>query len=325
MEHVDVADLIRFRTAAWEQLRRASTQLSRGHLRGTLEAIIFASNNPLQLRDLARQTRTKRQIVSDVLTELSVEYQPRGIQLIETHRGWMFLTNPKHAAPVREITGKKPVRMSRQQLETLAIIAYRQPVTRPEIDDVRGVDSGPVLRTLLDRDLVKVLGKKEEPGRPLLYGTSETFLELFSLRSLADMPTLREFTELTDASRSTYERKLGESAPAGAIQFDDEPDAPIDPTKPTQRELDAEARRVAEEAERAARAEAEAAALAVDAPPEEPAATGSESVEDSGGEADANDGLEEVESPESVGLAPESTTSLNGDDDDSDGDDDDDD
>jgi len=253
MNEASVADLIRFRTAAWEQIRRASTQLSRGHLRGMLEAIVFASNSPLPLRELARQTRTKRQFVADALAELALDYQPRGVQLVETHRGWMFLTNPKFAGPVREITGKKPVRMSRPQLETLAIIAYRQPVTRPEIDDVRGVDSGPVLRTLLDRDLVRVLGKKEEPGRPLLYGTTEAFLELFSLRTLADMPTLREFTELTVESRSTYERKLGESAPSGAIQFDDEPDAPIDPTKPTVRELEEQARaaeeaRVAEEA-----------------------------------------------------------------------------
>ena len=156
-----LAELVRFRTAAWEQLRRASTQLSRGHLRGTLEAILFASNTPLVLRDLARQTKTKRQELASLLDELSQEYQPRGIQLIETHRGWTFLTNPQFAAPVRDITGKKPIRMSRQQLETLAIIAYRQPVTRPEIDDVRGVDSGPVLRNLLDRDLVRVLGKKE--------------------------------------------------------------------------------------------------------------------------------------------------------------------
>src|SRR5829696_736959 len=105
--------------------------------------------------------------------------------------------------------------MSRAQVETLAIVAYRQPITRPEIDDVRGVDSGPVLKTLLERDLVRILGKKDEPGRPMLYGTTAQFLEFFGLRALSDLPTLREFTELSDESRRTYERELGEEPPEG--------------------------------------------------------------------------------------------------------------
>ncbi len=243
------ADLQQFRVAAWEQIRRASTQLSKGHLRGLLEAIIFAASDPLPLRELSRFTKCKRQLLHEILQELALEYEPRGLQLVETHRGWTFLTHPAHAAAVRDITGKKPIRMSRALLETLAIIAYRQPITRPEIDEVRGVDSGPVLRTLLDRDLVRILGKKEEPGRPLLYGTTEAFLELFSLKSLGELPTLREFTELSDDSKSTYERKLGEAAPMGSIQFDDEPDAPIDPTQPTAAELEEEARRIAAEAQ----------------------------------------------------------------------------
>ena len=81
-------------------------------------------------------------------------------------------------------------------LETLAIVAYRQPITRPEIDDIRGVDCGPVLKTLLDRGLVRIIGKKEEVGRPILYGTTPEFLRIFSLRDLAELPTLREFHEL---------------------------------------------------------------------------------------------------------------------------------
>ena len=99
--------------------------------------------------------------------------------------------------------------MSRALLETLAIVSYRQPLTRPEIDDIRGVDSGPVLKTLLDRDLVKILGKKDEPGRPILYGTTAAFLEFFGLKSLKDLPSLREFTELSDDSRRVYDREMG--------------------------------------------------------------------------------------------------------------------
>ena len=101
--------------------------------------------------------------------------------------------------------------MTRAQLETLAIVAYRQPLTRPEIDDIRGVDSGPVLKTLLDRDLIKILGKKDEPGRPLLYGTTPSFLEFFGLKALKDLPNLREFTELSDDSRRVFDREMAEA------------------------------------------------------------------------------------------------------------------
>ena len=194
--------------------------------------MIFAASGPMTVRELARATQSNKKTITEVLLELSDEYATRGIQLREGPHGWSFLTSPRFSKVVRNVTGKKPIRMTRAQLETLAIIAYRQPVTRPEIDDVRGVDSGPVLRTLLDRDMIRVLGKKEEPGRPILYGTTDAFLELLSLKSLGDLPTLREFTELSETSRETYERRLGEAAPAGAIVFDDDPDEVIDPTKP---------------------------------------------------------------------------------------------
>src|SRR6478609_993268 len=112
----------------------------------------------------------------------------------------------------------KPVRLSRAQLETLAIIAYRQPITRPEIDDIRGVDSGPVLKGLLERDLIRILGKKDEAGRPMLYGTTPSFMEVFSLKSLRDLPTLKEFTELSEESRESFEAEIGEAAPEGPIE-----------------------------------------------------------------------------------------------------------
>jgi segregation and condensation protein B len=112
--------------------------------------------------------------------------------------------------------------MTRAQLETLAIIAYRQPLTRPEVDEVRGVDSGPVMKMLLERDLIKILGKKDEPGRPLLYGTTHNFLEFFGLKALKDLPSLREFTELNDDSRRVFDREMADS-----------PDAPADPNLAT--------------------------------------------------------------------------------------------
>lgn len=215
-----------FRSAAWRQIQRAGRELGHGNLRGLVEALLFASPEPLSLRELTRLTRAPRGVIGEILDELGAEYAGRGMQVVQVAGGHTFLTNPLFAAAVREVTGRRAVRMTRAQLETVAIVAYRQPITRPEIDDVRGVDSGPVLRTLLERELVRVLGKKEEPGRPLLYGTTDAFLKIFGLPSLAALPTLREFTELSDESQATYERKLGERVPRGDIVFDDEPDAP---------------------------------------------------------------------------------------------------
>jgi segregation and condensation protein B len=107
------------------------------------------------------------------------------------------------------------VRLSRAQLETLAIIAYRQPITRPEIDDIRGVDSSATLKLLIDRMLIRALGKREEVGRPTLYGTTKEFLDFFSLGDLRELPTLREYSELTAESRKVMSDRLG-VAPDGS-------------------------------------------------------------------------------------------------------------
>ncbi len=116
---------------------------------------------------------------------------------------------------VRQLLAGRPVKLSRAQLETLAIIAYRQPITRPEVDEIRGVDSGGTVKALLDRGLIRVLGKKEEPGRPMLYGTTKEFLEFFNLKDLKDLPTLREFYELNEESMAKI-RELDESRLAKA-------------------------------------------------------------------------------------------------------------
>jgi segregation and condensation protein B len=109
---------------------------------------------------------------------------------------------------VQQLIAGRPVRLSRAQLETLAIVAYRQPITRPEIDDIRGVDSSNTLRVLAERQLVRVLGKREEVGRPLLYGTTKEFLDFFSLADLRELPTLREYSELTAENREVMEARL---------------------------------------------------------------------------------------------------------------------
>ncbi len=182
----------------------------REHLRGLLEALLFMSTSPLGLAELAKTARAERAEVRSLLQELQGHYAHRGVRLEELATGWVFRTHPAYGPFLRELAGVKPVKLTRAQIEALAIVAYRQPITRPEIDDVRGVDSGPVLKVLLERDLIKILGKREEPGRPILYGTTKQFLEFFGIRSLKELPTLRELTELTDDSRRIFERTLGE-------------------------------------------------------------------------------------------------------------------
>jgi segregation and condensation protein B len=181
----------------------------------------------MSINDLARASKANRALVKELIGELQAHYKDHGFRLDEVAGGFAFRTSAAFAPFVRDMSLKKPVRMSRAQIETLAIVAYRQPITRPEIDDVRGVDSGPVLKALLERDLVRILGKKDEPGRPMLYGTTAQFLEFFGLRALSDLPTLREFTELSDESRRTYERELGEEPPEETTQTSPATEKPI--------------------------------------------------------------------------------------------------
>ena len=190
--------------------REQDGEVSRTHLKGLLEALIFVSDHPIKANDLAKSASASSKLVRELLIELKAEYERRGIQLDEVAGAWIFRSNVAYAPFVRDLAKQKPVRLTRAQVETLAIMAYRQPITRPEIDDIRGVDCGPVLKLLLERDLVRILGRKDEPGRPMLYGTTSAFLEFFGLKSLKDLPTLREFTELNEDSRRVVERELGE-------------------------------------------------------------------------------------------------------------------
>jgi segregation and condensation protein B len=119
-----------------------------------------------------------------------------GVRLVPVADGWQLRTDARFAPWVATIRGGKPFRLSRPALEVLSVVAFRQPVTKGGIDDIRGVDSGGVLRMLLERGLVRILGRSEDPGRPLTYGTTPAFLELFGMRSLADLPTLKDLRQL---------------------------------------------------------------------------------------------------------------------------------
>jgi len=183
-------------------------------VRAVVEALLFAAEKPIDVAQLEETTRFSRELIAAALEELSQRYAPGsgGIVLVDLQGRYHLRTDPQLGAYVRRMLHVRPMRLTRAALETLAIVAYRQPVTRPEMEDLRGVDCGAVTRALLERKLIRILGKKDEPGRPLLYGTTREFLELFNLRDLTQLPTLREFQELSEESRKIVE----EEAPAPA-------------------------------------------------------------------------------------------------------------
>jgi segregation and condensation protein B len=188
-------------------------------LKNVLESLIFVSEGPVTAKRLARAARATIAEVQPLLDELVADYEHRGVHLYYVAGGYQFRSARETSDFVKTLVAPKPVRLTRAQLETLAIIAYRQPITRPEVDDVRGVDSGSSLKVLNDRGLVKILGRKDEPGRPLVYGTTPKFLEFFGLGSLKDLPTLHEFSDLSDEHKALFERKTGESIDIAAAEI----------------------------------------------------------------------------------------------------------
>jgi segregation and condensation protein B len=200
------------------------------HLQSIIESLLFVADKPLTLQQLAALLgESDLQPVRTALAGIETNQAQRGVQLHAVAGGFQFRSNPANATWVQKLLAQKPVRLSRALLETLAIVSYRQPITRPEIDDIRGVDSGGTLKTLMERSLVRILGKKEEPGRPILYGTTKEFLEFFNLRDLKDLPTLREFHELSDEHRAQVEA-LEAAAPEGAVETEAEAQAAAQPS-----------------------------------------------------------------------------------------------
>jgi segregation and condensation protein B len=203
----------------FEKFVTRSRRLSAKQARNVVESVLFVSGQPLSIDQLFEATGIDREKLTKALGELQGELREgvSGVVLHEVAGGWQLRTAPESADYVKRFLKVKPQRLTRAALETLAICAYRQPVTRPEIEDIRGVDSGAVLKALLERRLIKIVGKKEEVGRPILYGTSREFLEFFALRDLGSLPTLREFQELTEENREIVEKETPPPA-AGTVE-----------------------------------------------------------------------------------------------------------
>lgn len=157
---------------------------------------MFASGDPVKVAVLAEATGQPPRVVRAALAHLAQRNQAGGVVLERIGEAWRLRTAERFAEVIRRMTGSKPTKISQAALEVLAVIAYRQPVTRPDIEQLRGVDSGGVLKTLLDRGLVRAAGRSEDPGRPLLYRTTSRFLDTFSLPNLKALPTLRERASL---------------------------------------------------------------------------------------------------------------------------------
>ena len=166
---------------------------------GILEALLFASESPLSLERIEELLDGySKAEVSRILADLQdkCRQSERGIMVSEVAGGYRLTTKPEAAAWIQWLRGSKPTRLSRAALETLALIAYKQPITKPEIEAIRGVMVDGVLKTLVERDLVRILGRKPEVGRPILYGTSRSFLEYFGFKDLSELPTMKEIEAL---------------------------------------------------------------------------------------------------------------------------------
>ena len=203
--------------APFEKLVQRSARLTPEKVKRVLQSLLLVADKPVSIDALHQSTGIAKKSLKEALERMALELREAesGIVLEEVSGGWQFRTDVRSAEYVRRFLQVKPQRLTRAAVETLAIIAYRQPVTRPEIEEIRSVDSAAVLKALLDRRLVKILGKKEEVGRPILYGTTKEFLEFFALKDLASLPTLREFQELTKEHQEIVEK---ETAPAARVE-----------------------------------------------------------------------------------------------------------
>ena len=167
--------------------------------RGIIEALIFVSEEPLAAKVIAEVLREDRAVVEEALGELAKEFNGRngGLQLREVAGGWQFATRPEYHEHVRAYLKSRPsAKLSIASLETLAVIAYKQPVTVPEILEIRGVQSPSSVKTLLDKKLIVAKGRKDTVGRPMMYGTSKEFLMQFGLKDLGELPSMEDFQDL---------------------------------------------------------------------------------------------------------------------------------
>ena len=194
------------------ELQSASDDEIEGHreigaaeLKAIAEAMIFVADEPVSAKIIAEVIDVSRDAVDKAIADLVAEYDARngGLQLREIAAGWQIATRPEHHEQIRAYLKSRPsAKLSLASLETLAVIAYKQPVTVPEILEIRGVQSPSAIKTLLDKRLIVAKGRKETVGRPMMYGTSKDFLIQFGLKDLSELPSIEDFQDLAGGSDS---------------------------------------------------------------------------------------------------------------------------
>src|SRR5688500_593630 len=174
--------------------------MERDEIKSIIESHLVVADGPQTIQRIEEaRDQADRQTIQGVLAELQAEYegQNRGVRLVEVAGGYQLRTAKANADWVKKFLGGRPARMGKATLETLAIVAYRQPITKAEVEAIRGVDVDGVITTLLERNLIRAVARKDVPGRPFLYGTTPEFLQLFNLKDLSHLPTLKEMEEIS--------------------------------------------------------------------------------------------------------------------------------
>lgn len=210
-------------------------------LKAVLEALLFASEEPVTAEEIASILGRERSEIQDALEELSKDYSSPGggLRVQRIAGGFRISTDPGLGPFVREmVRSRNKQRLSRAALETLAVVAYKQPITAPEIQEIRGVNPSAILNSLLERRLIRILGRKKVVGKPFLYGTTQEFMILFGLNSLADLPSLQEFEAMIQETASPED----EPQPSEGMESLDAPGEA--PSHPEEEPADLEARKV---------------------------------------------------------------------------------
>lgn len=215
-------------------------KISRAQLKQLVEAAIFVADQPLTQEQLQASVleglAVSKTLLKETLAELTLDYQARGIQLVEVASGYRFQSMDSLSPWISKLWQEQAPRYSRAMLETLSLIAYRQPITRGEIEDVRGVSvSSQIMKTLSERGWIKVIGHKEVPGRPSLYATTKGFLDYFSLKSLSELPSSDDFIAAQDTDNQQNiligeeETQANEPSSQHSAELADVPDSPDEP------------------------------------------------------------------------------------------------
>jgi segregation and condensation protein B len=205
--------------------------VEREKIQSIIESLLFVAGEPVPMKRICEViSEVKKPEIRAALEELMKRFDSdeRGLRVVEVAGGYQFQTAPDNSLWAGRLLQTRPVRLSRASLETLAIVAYRQPVTRSEVEEIRGVDSGGVLKTLLEYGFVRIAGRKDVPGKPLIYATDKRFMEFFRMKSLAELPTLKELSEI-------QEERLTEAEQQGILPLEDPsgPDEQLPETEET--------------------------------------------------------------------------------------------